>query len=204
MKTTPSFLFLLKTRLAGKNFLYEFYFKNKKTLDVACGEGYFLKYNKNLIHGFDVNEIAIKRLSSSGFHVKVADVGSMPYLAGEFEMVKCHNVIEHLHTDKAYAMLVECGRVLQKEGYLVLSSEILTRKFWGTFEHIKPYPPGSILKLLKEDGKGEFGGLSVFEYVGLFYMGDYYKNRLMYFISVFLGFYTRLFRREYFLILRKK
>ena len=85
-----------------------------------------------------------------------------------------------------------------------MSSEVVTKKFWGTFGHTRPYPPGSIKKLLREDSREEFETIKTFEWVNVFYLGDYYKNKILYLISAFLGYYTPIFRREYFVVLRKK
>ncbi len=203
-KTIPSFRFILKERLRGRNFLYEFYFKEKKTIDIGCGGGEFLGLNKKLIQGVDMNEYAIKKLADDGFLVKVANAEKLPYSDEEFEMVHCRNVIEHLAPKTAYGMLCEAGRVLKKGGIFVLASEVTTKKFWGTFGHIRPYPPGSVRKLLREDSREEFEPISGLEWVDVFYLGDYFPNKIIYFISALLGYFIPFFRREYFLVLRKK
>ncbi|MEN9621728.1 MAG: hypothetical protein RLZZ67_162 [Candidatus Parcubacteria bacterium] len=203
MRTTPSFLYILKQRLAGKNFLFEFYFKGKKTLDVGCGEGAFLGLDKALMHGVDTNSRVITRLLSEGYKTKLASGDKLPYTDEEFEALNCHNVIEHLTIDKAYGMLSESARVLKKGGYLVLSSETVTKKFWNTFGHVKPYPPESIKKLLRAESREEFEPVTGLEYVGVFYLGDYYKNKILYLLSAFFGYYTTLSRREYFVVLKR-
>lgn len=203
MKWKPSMRFILRSRLAGKHFLYEFYFRGKKTLDIGCGEGEFLKHDKDLIEGFDPNERVIARLKSEGYTVTCADAGALPYADETFEMAHCHNVIEHLDIPAALAMLRETRRVLKTGGSLVLSSEIVTRKFWNTFGHTKPYPPEAVIKLLRPDSRESFEGLTGFEVAGLFYIGDHFDNKIAYFFSFIVGYYTRLLRREYFLVLRK-
>ena len=200
----PGAMFILKSRLKGRSFVYDFYFKGKKTLDIGCGEGEFMRHDKALITGFDPNKRVVEKLVGEGFRAFSADARSMPFKDAEFEAAHCHNVIEHLDVEAALAMLKESGRILKKEGILVLSTEVVTKKFWETFGHVKPYPPAAIIKLLRPDSREEFDGLDCFEPAGLFFIGDHFKNKIIYFVTFFLGYFTPLFRREYFLVLRKK
>lgn len=204
MSYIPSLFFIIKSRLKKRNFVYEFYCKGKKTLDVGCGEGEFLKNDKTLVHGFDPNERVVKRLAGEGYHVQSGSAAQMPYKDGEFEVVHCHNVIEHVDIPTAYTLLTESARVLKKGGHLVLSSEVVTKKFWDTFGHIKPYPPNAVIKLMRPESREEFDGIDTLEPVGLFYIGDYHPNKLVYLTMFILGHLTPFFRREYFLIFRKK
>lgn len=203
-KNIPSFWFILTNRLKGRNYIYEFYFKGKKTLDIGCGEGEFMKFDKELITGFDPNQRVVDKLKTEGYKAECASGAKMPFSDSEFEMAHCHNVIEHLDVNTAYAMLKEAARILKPGGSLVLSTEVVTKKFWETFGHVKPYPPRAVVKLLRPDSREEFEGIKSFEPIGLFYIGDLYKNKLLYLISFALGYFTPFMRREYFLVLRKK
>jgi len=195
---------MVKQRAHGRNFIYEFYFKGKRAIDVGCGEGEFLKFDKALIEGVDANKRVIAELTASGFKVKLASGDVLPYKDDEFEMAHCHNVIEHLSIEKARGMIQETARVLRSGGLFVLSSEVVTKKFWNTFGHVKPYPPEAVIRLFRKESREEFDEISNLESVGVFYLGDYHKNRILYFVSALLGYLTPLCRREYFLILRKK
>ncbi len=200
----PSFFYILRQKLAGRNFLYEFYFKNKKTLDVGCGEGKFLSYDKNLIAGIDTNKSCVERLKNEGYQATLASVEKIPFADNSFEAVQSHNVIEHLPVNLAYAMIKEAARVLSRGGIFVLSSEMPTKNFWNTFGHVKPYPPSAIKKLLRVESREEFPPISDIEIESVFYLGNYHKNKVLYLLSAFFGYYTPFCRREYFLVLRKK
>ena len=92
-KTKPSFLYILSKRLVGKSFLYEFYFKNKKTLDIGCGEGEFLKNDPKLISGVDANHRVVEELKQRGFNTTVGVATKLPFTEGTFDAVHCRNVI---------------------------------------------------------------------------------------------------------------
>lgn len=203
-RITPSLYTMISSRLKGKSFIYEFYFKGKKTLDIGCGEGEFMKHGKDHITGIDPNARAIEQLKKNGYKASVEDARKLSFSDGEFEAIHCHNVIEHMDVMTAHAMLAEASRVLKKGGLLVLSSEVVTKKFWTTFGHVKPYPPQAVIKLLRPDSREEFDAIQGLELAGVFYIGDYFKIKILYLISFIIGHLTPLLRREYFLILRKK
>ncbi len=200
----PSFFYIIKQKLFGKNFLYEFCFKNKKTLDVGCGEGKFLSYDKKFITGIDTSKSCVERLKKEGYQVELASADKVPFADGSFEAVHSHNVIEHLPIPLAYGMIKESARVLASGGIMVISSEMPTKKFWNTFGHVKPYPPSAIRKLLREESREEFEPIVTLSFVDVFYLGNYHTNKILYFISAFLGYYTSVCRREYFVVLQKK
>ncbi|MEK7520821.1 MAG: methyltransferase domain-containing protein [Patescibacteria group bacterium] len=200
----PSLLYIISQRLKGRHFLYEFYFRGKKTLDIGCGEGEFLKVDQKNIYGVDANARAIEILLKSGFHVKQGNVAELPYATTEFDAVHCRNVIEHLEIEDAYQLIKEAARVLKSGGIFILASEVATKKFWTTFGHVKPYPPEAIIKLLRKESREEFEGIENLEYLDILYFGDFFNNKLSYLISICLAYYTPFFRREYFLVLRKK
>lgn len=203
-QTKPSFLNIVISRLKGKSFLYEFYFKDKKTLDIGCGEGEFLSLNKDTITGVDLNDRVVKKLVDDGYLASVGSATELPFPDATFERVHCRNVIEHLSIEDAYKLLNESGRVLESGGLFVLASEVVNKKFWDTFGHTKPYPPNAIIKLLRDESREHFEKLNGFVYVDTLYFGDYHKNKLIYFLSVLIAYYTPLCRREYFLVLKKQ
>lgn len=204
-KVKPSFWYMLKKRMQGRNFLYEYYFSgNGSVLDIGCGNGEFMNYNSENIKGFDINKEAVEALQRKNYDAKIGDVRNMPYEDECFDRAHCRNVIEHLYPEDAYLMLKESARVLKSGGLLVLGTEMPTKKIWGTFGHIKPYPPGAIKKLLREETKEEFLPLKNFEHVSTIYLGHYSKIHFFYFLSSLLAYYLPVFRREYFIVLRKR
>ncbi len=195
----PSFFYIVKSRLKRRDFLYEFYFKGRKTLDLGCGAGEFLRNDPNII-GVESNARLAQRPQ-----VVLGNATKLPFEDQTFDAIHCRNVIEHLEVDEAYQMIKEGIRVLKPGGIFMIASETVTKKFWGTFGHTKPYPPGAIIKLIREENREEFEGLTSLEHLATFYLGNYSKYKLVYLLKGFLGYYLpALFAREYFTFLIKK
>ena len=93
-------------------------------LDVACGEGLFLKYAEKSglrTFGVDISTVALKlaRRSLDMSHLFQADGESLPFRAGQFDGVACLGSLEHyLHPDKG---LQEIRRVLSDDGVAALA-----------------------------------------------------------------------------------
>ena len=54
------------------------------------------------------------------------------------------------------------------------------------------------MKLMRSNSRESFEGRQEFEFLGVFYSGDYFKNKLFYLVSFTIGYFTPLLRREYF------
>lgn len=172
----PDFTMLriIWSRLLGEwktSYVAEKLFEEKKVLDVGAGMGDFLKYDKENFTGIDINEEALAYCKKQGFHVKKASVTSIPFPDESFDGVNCQQVIEHLTPDNAFKMMKEITRVLKSGGKAVISTEMVTKRFWDTFSHIRPYPPGAIRKLLRPKGQETFEKLTELEIEYTYYSG---------------------------------
>lgn len=86
----------------------------KRTLDLGSKKGPYARYFPNRV-AMDVEH-------GEGVDI-VGDAHSMPFKDGEFDVVLCTEVLEHLHTpEKAIA---EMYRVLKINGTLILSTRFL-------------------------------------------------------------------------------
>ena len=199
----PSFIQMLKSRLEGRDFIQDFYCKEKRTLDVGCGEGEFLQRDPVNIEGIEPNAEAVARLTLKGFRITKGALPELPFSDATFEVVHSRNVIEHLDIPTAYSLISEGARLLKPGGFLIVASEVPTQRFWDTFGHVKPYPPKAIQKLLSEKSREEFEPVRGLVYVATIYLGEFYKNKFLYLLSSAIAYYLPLSRREYFLVMRK-
>lgn len=111
---------------------YPLFKKGKIILDVGCGSGELGELLKEKfqveVHGVDINDEAIKSAKKKGIKVKVADVEEKwPYKDAQFDVVTATEIIEHVVNPDHF--LSEAKRVLEKNGYLVITTPNLSAWF---------------------------------------------------------------------------
>jgi SAM-dependent methyltransferase/glycosyltransferase involved in cell wall biosynthesis len=103
------------------------YVKDKRVLDIACGEGYgssLMAANAKSVFGVDVSEEATKfaarKYQSDNLEFLVGSCAAIPLKSNSIDLVISFETIEHhdLHDE----MLQEIKRVLTKSGLLIISS----------------------------------------------------------------------------------
>lgn len=193
---------LLSAWAKGQDGFYEILMKNKKVLDLGCGEGKLLKHDKNNIYGIDINQTLVSQLSAQGYHVQAADVTSIPFEDNYFGVVHCSNVIEHLDPENAYKMFKEMKRVLKKDGLIILITP-MPKAIWNTFGHVKPYPPMAIKKLFRQVSLEKFDSLSSLRVENIIYFGSWSANKFTFLFSSIVANLINLFRGLYVMVIRK-
>lgn len=149
---------IILSRLRGewtKSYVGEVLCKGKKVLDVGCGNGDFLLHNPREWMGLDCNPQCLANCHARGLHAIKGCVVDLPFPDAHFDVVTAFQVIEHVPYEDAFRMLREAKRVLKPDGLFIFSTEMVTDKFWNTFSHVRPYPPGCIRKVLNTKGSQE-------------------------------------------------
>lgn len=193
---------LFKAKIAGGDPIFNVFMKDKKVLDVACGEGNLLKMNPKMICGIDINTTLLKKLQSEGLQVKHSDVTKIDFNSGSFDVVHCSNIIEHLNPLDAHKMFQEMSRVLVSGGKILLITP-MPKTVWNTFGHIKPYPPQAIKKLFRKVSLESFDSVHGLEIENIFYFGSWGANKLTFLYSSILANLTPLYRGSYFMVIKK-
>ena len=101
--------------------------KNKKVLDIACGEGYgsnLLARNATHVTGVDINngvvKQAIKKYPKRNLEFLTGTVENIPAADKQFEVVVSFETLEHIADHNK--MIAEIKRVLQPGGLLIIST----------------------------------------------------------------------------------
>ncbi len=101
--------------------------KNKKVLDIACGEGYGCNLISKLaaeVTGIDIDETTINNASKNYFDKKIrfikGSILDIPAANGYFDLITCFETLEHIiDHDTAIS---ELKRVLSPSGLLMIST----------------------------------------------------------------------------------
>jgi SAM-dependent methyltransferase len=95
----------------------------ERVLDLGCGAGRFLTALREAgadPAGVEIAEAAAERARATGIEVRLVEPdGTLPYGHGEFDLVWCSEVLEHV--PDVGATLFEARRVLKRGGRLLLT-----------------------------------------------------------------------------------
>lgn len=194
-------IFLAKFR--GRMPMYEIFMKNKKVLDIGCGEGKLLAKNPQLISGIDINDTLVDKLLTKGFDVKKSDVQNIDFPDNFFEVIHCNNVIEHLNPGEAYKMFQEMSRVLKPNGIILLMTP-MPSIIWDTFGHVRPYTPRSISKLFRDVSLESFDSIKGLEIENVVYYSFWGPSKISWLVATILANIFPFFRSSYIMVIRKK
>jgi SAM-dependent methyltransferase len=124
-------------------------FECDNILDVGCGRGRFMQFDPDCMVGVERNPETLQRISErKKLKLVRADALNLPFRNDSFQGVHCAHLIEHFFPDDAYQLLREIGRVIEREGILIIRTPIMWKHFYDDFTHIKPYNPPALLQYL--------------------------------------------------------
>ncbi len=128
-------------------------------VDLGCGTGEFLEMAKEMfpkVLGVDMNDYAIQTCKKKGIPAVKADVNKTKLKSNSFDVVRSKEVLEHVQDAEKF--ILECKRILKKNGYLVIhvpsqwSALYPITNFWDDYTHVRPFTKRGVLRLLTEIG----------------------------------------------------
>lgn len=127
--------------------------KNKysiKMLEVGSGLGRYIKQIKNKYKKIDITCIEInKELAQTtrrlGIKTHVGSIVDYQFKKEAFNIIHCSHVIEHLGYPEIIKVLDNLFSYLKDKGFLVIRTPLMHDNFYLDIDHIRPYPPDTIL-----------------------------------------------------------
>uniref|UniRef100_Q3AST6 Methyltransferase type 11 domain-containing protein n=1 Tax=Chlorobium chlorochromatii (strain CaD3) TaxID=340177 RepID=Q3AST6_CHLCH len=122
-----------------------------KLLDVGSGLCSFPNYIKNefenaKIYCIDINKDLVDLATKSGYNAQEGDLTKLNYNDNTFDVVHCSHVVEHLPYPHVIEAIDELVRVCKSNGLIIIRSPLwANHRFYNDIDHIRPYPPNSIL-----------------------------------------------------------
>jgi SAM-dependent methyltransferase len=104
-----------------KKFLMKAVGRNKKVLDIGCGNGYVssILVQQNEVIGVDISKSALIDAKMLGLSALVSDIRTIPFEERSFDVVLALDILEHLFDP--VGLLEEANRILKDDGTLILS-----------------------------------------------------------------------------------
>lgn len=139
-------------------FMTKFYGDFKKGLDVGCGRANGVQFAREAgwdVYGCDISEAAQKCWKERGVldFCKVAPANHLPYANGEFDMVVCSEVMEHIPEDQTMNTLREIFRVGSDKYFFTIALVPEQLPVAGYIQtHINLHEPSWWFDRLKEAG----------------------------------------------------
>jgi len=131
--------------------------KNRKVLDIGCGEGTLALAcaKDNNVTGLDISnimvELANSRTGSSQAEFQVGDARDLRFPDNSFDVVICKDVVEHIPEKDLATHLQEVRRVLKEGGFYLLytPSKLLGDLSLGL--HFKMYGLTDMVPILRKN-----------------------------------------------------
>jgi SAM-dependent methyltransferase len=127
--------------------------RGRRVLDAACGEGYgsalLASAGAASVTGVDIDEATVVRARERyGLGFEVADVASLPFREGSFDLIVSFETIEHLGDPEA--AVAELSRVLAPAGVLIISTPNKHEYLVPNEFHVREFTHEEFVDLLGE------------------------------------------------------
>lgn len=103
------------------------FIKEKKILDIACGEGYgcfLMSKTASHVTGIDINDETInkakEKYNTNNIEFRQGDILQIPFADQSFDIITCFETLEHV--EEHDIVLSELKRVLKRSGLLFIST----------------------------------------------------------------------------------
>lgn len=134
------------------NFIDSMGVKDEKTkyFEVGSGTGRFPEIIQKKRPDFsvkclEINNDLVNMTRGKDLDTVLGSVLNLPFQNEEFDIVHCSHVIEHFGYPDIIQVFDEIFRVTKNKGCVIIRSPLMHRGFYFDIDHVRPYPPESIL-----------------------------------------------------------
>jgi 2-polyprenyl-3-methyl-5-hydroxy-6-metoxy-1,4-benzoquinol methylase len=165
---------------------YTKYLAGLRVLDVATGAGEFVSKDPVRFVGIDIDHNLVSHCRNKGLNVHCMDALALCFPEESFDAVHAAQFIEHLAPVDAIRFLRAAARTVKVGGIVFLTTPGVNN-VWGTFSHIRPYPPSAFIKLLGKPVENYMRGEELeLELEGYWGTRFYFRNRAVAMVSCVL------------------
>lgn len=127
--------------------------KHYTFLEVGSGLCRFVKKIRQLylnisITCVEINEVLAQVAKDEGCEVHNTSFLENNLSSNSYDIVHCSHMIEHFAYPEIRVVIDELLRVTKKDGYLIIRSPLMWERFYDDLDHVRPYPPQSIINYL--------------------------------------------------------
>lgn len=134
-------------------------------LEVGCGECRFVKKIQKLYSNIEITCIEINPdlakiavdLGCTVINKNILDV----QLENQYDIVHCSHVIEHFGYPEITKVLDFLVSAVNSNGRLIVRSPLMWRYFYADIDHVRPYPPESILNYFNNKQQQKRGNADI-------------------------------------------
>jgi len=124
--------------------------EGSKVLDIGCGTARFIyRLKKELncdVYGIDISPRAVERAKNEfGVECGVYNAENLDNFEGEYDVVVCTHVLEHITNDKG--LVKNIARLTKSLAFIAVPNNCAPPE--ETKEHVRAYTAESMIKLLK-------------------------------------------------------
>jgi hypothetical protein len=124
-----------------------------KLLEVGSGLCRFVdkinnQYPNIDITCFEINDDLADNARAKNFKVINENLLRNTLLSEEYDLVHCSHVVEHFKYPEIIFVIDELLRITKKDGFCIIRSPLLWEGFYDDIDHIRVYPPSSIINYL--------------------------------------------------------
>lgn len=124
--------------------------KEYSYLEAGSGLGRFASllyasWKNSSIDCLEINPQLVEMTARQGLRSTVASLTSIPFQDQHFDVIHCSHVVEHFAYPGITTVLDEPMRVLKPNVYFIIRTPLAHPKFYTDIDHVRPYPPESIL-----------------------------------------------------------